>query len=159
MNPGLKQEPVNFSGLSCLSNSVSQTTNTNPIGGFGMKMNRGFAPFLWVLVAILLVSTAFAQETTAGLQGTVRDPQGLAVSKAAVEVSGPALIGTKKLETDSSGYYRFANLPVGEYTITISAPNFKPSKLTGVKLSAGSLPTIDPKLEVGAIEQTVEVSG
>jgi hypothetical protein len=124
-----------------------------------MKMNRGFAPIMWVLVAILLVSTAFAQETTAGLQGTVRDPQGLAVSKATVEISGPALIGTKKLETDSSGYYRFANLPVGEYTITISAPNFKTSKLTGVKLSAGSLPTIDPKLEVGAIEQTVEVSG
>jgi len=124
-----------------------------------MKMNRGFALVLFLLVATLLIPTAFAQETTAGVQGTVRDPQGLAVSKAMVEVTGPALIGAKKAESDSSGYYRLANLPVGEYTITVTAPNFKVSKLTGVKLVAGSLPTIDPKLEVGAIEQTVEVSG
>ena len=124
-----------------------------------MKMNRGFALVLMLLVATLLVSTVFAQETTAGVQGTVKDPQGLAVSKAIVEVSGPALIGTKKAETDASGYFRFANLPVGEYTITVSAPNFKTSKLTGVKLATGALPTIDPKLEVGAVEQTVEVSG
>jgi len=124
-----------------------------------MKMNRGFALVLMVLVATLFISTAFAQETQAGVQGTVKDPQGLAVSKATVEITGGALIGSKKAETDSSGYYRFANLPVGEYTISVSAPNFKTAKLTGVKLSAGALPTIDPKLEVGAIEQTVEVSG
>jgi hypothetical protein len=124
-----------------------------------MKMNRGFALVLMLLVATLFISTAVAQETQAGLQGTVKDPQGLAVSKATIEVTGTALIGSKKAETDSSGYYRFANLPPGDYTITITAPNFKVMKLTGVKLSAGALPTIDPKLEVGAIEQVVEVSG
>lgn len=123
-----------------------------------MKMNRGFAPVLWVLVAILLVSTAFAQETTAGLQGTVRDPQGLAVSKATVEISGAALIGTKKIETDSSGYYRFANLPPGEYTIVTTATNFRTLKQTGLKLEVGKMPTLDLKLEVGTVEQTVEVS-
>jgi hypothetical protein len=123
-----------------------------------MKMNRGFAPVLFVLVAILLISTAFAQETTAGLQGTVRDPQGLAVSKAVVEISGSALIGTKKLETDSSGYYRFANLPPGEYTIVTTATNFRTLKQTGLKLEVGKMPTLDLKLEVGTVEQTVEVS-
>jgi hypothetical protein len=71
------------------------------LGGFGMKMNRGYALVLSLLVALLLVSAAFAQETTAGIQGTVKDPQGLVVSKATVEVTGSKLIGAKKVETRS----------------------------------------------------------
>src|SRR4051812_27022625 len=123
-----------------------------------MKKNRGFAPVLWVLVAILLISTAFAQETTGGIQGTVKDPQGLLVSKAVIEVSGASLIGTKKIETDASGYYRFANLPPGAYTIVVTAPGFRTLKQSGLILEVGKLPTIDLKLEVGTLEQTVEVS-
>ncbi|HWR36718.1 MAG TPA: carboxypeptidase regulatory-like domain-containing protein [Clostridia bacterium] len=114
---------------------------------------------VWLLVALLLVASAVAQETTAGIQGTVKDPTGAVVSKATVEVAGPALIGTKKVETDNSGYFRFANLPPGEYTITTTAAGFRTSKLAGIKLEVGKLPTIDLKLEVGGNEQVVEVSG
>jgi len=113
---------------------------------------------IWILVAILLVSAAFAQETTAGLQGTVKDPTGAVVSKATVEVSGPALIGVKKVETDQSGYFRFANLPPGEYTLSVTAAGFKGLKRSGISLDTGKLPTIDLNMEVGATEQTVEVS-
>jgi Carboxypeptidase regulatory-like domain/TonB-dependent Receptor Plug Domain len=123
-----------------------------------MNKNRGIAPVLWVLVAILLVSTAFAQETTAGLQGTVKDPQGLLVSKAVIELTSTSLIGSKKVETDATGYYRFANLPPGAYTIVVTAPGFRTLKQTGLVLEVGKLPSIDLKLDVGAIEQTVEVS-
>ena len=124
-----------------------------------MKMNRGFAPVLWVLVAILLISTAVAQETTAGLQGTIKDPQGLVVSKATVEVTGTALIGTKKSETDASGYYRFANLPPGDYVVTVTAQGFRTLKQSGLRLEVGKLPTLDLKLEIGGIEQVLEVTG
>ena len=113
---------------------------------------------IWVLVAILLVSAAFAQETTAGLQGTVKDPTGAVVSKATVEVTGTTLIGMKKAKPIQSGYYRFANLPPGEYTITVSAQGFKGLKRAGIKLDTGKLPTIDLNMEVGGTEQTVEVS-
>ena len=61
-----------------------------------MKLNKGYALVLWLLVAILFVATAVAQETTAGLQGVVKDPQGAVVSKATGEVTSPALIGAKK---------------------------------------------------------------
>jgi hypothetical protein len=123
-----------------------------------MRMRWGFAPLTAVLIALLLVAAGFAQETTAGLQGTIKDPQGLVVPKATVEVSGPALIGTKKTETDAYGYYRFANLPPGEYTMTVTAANFSTLKQTGLRLDTGKLPTIDIKLTVGQVEQTVEVS-
>src|SRR5690242_21842187 len=59
---------------------------------------------LSALILSLLLPCAFAQETTAGLQGTVKDPTGAVVAKAMVEVTSPALIGVKKLETDASGY-------------------------------------------------------
>ena len=123
-----------------------------------MKLNKGYTLVLVLLVVTLLVAASFAQETTAGLQGIVKDPQGAVVSKATVEVTGQALIGAKKAETDASGYYRFANLPPGAYTITVTAQGFRTLKQSGIVLATGQLPTIDLKLEIGGVEQTVEVS-
>src|ERR1700732_1162760 len=92
---------------------------------------------------LLLVSNLFAQETTGGLQGTVKDPSGAVVSKATVEITSPALEGAKRLETDSSGYYRFANLPPGVYTATVKASGFSELKREGVTIEVGHLPTLD----------------
>ena len=49
---------------------------------------------LALLVSVLAFSwSALAQETTGGIQGTVKDPQGAVIPGATVEVSSPALIG------------------------------------------------------------------
>ena len=112
-----------------------------------------------VLIALLLSSSVFAQETTAGIQGVVKDPSGASVANATVEVSGPALIGIRKVQTDDAGSYRFAALPPGTYTLTVTAPGFRTFKQAGIDLAVGRLPTIDVKLEVGAVAETVEVSG
>ena len=110
------------------------------------------------LIALLILPCALAQETTAGLLGTVKDPSGASVVSANVEVSSPALIGTKKAETDQGGYYRFANLPPGVYSLTVTASGFRTFKQEGINLEVGHLPSIDVHLEVGAITETVEVS-
>lgn len=123
-----------------------------------MKLNKGYTLVLVLVVATLLVASASAQEVFAGLQGSVKDPQGAVVSKAVVEVTSPSMIGAKKVETDASGYYRFANLPAGTYTITVTAQGFRTLKQSGITLVTGQLPTIDLKLQVGGVEQTVEVS-
>lgn len=124
-----------------------------------MKLShKGRTLVLWLFVVTICVVTAIAQETTAGMQGTVKDPAGAVVSKATVEVSSPSLIGIKKLETDNGGYYRFANLPPGTYTLTVTAQGFSTQKQTGILLEVGKLPTIDISMKVGGTEQTVEVS-
>jgi hypothetical protein len=129
------------------------------LGGFiHMKFNKGWTLVLCLLVATLFVATTFAQETTAGMQGTVKDQQGAVVPGALVEVTSPSLIGVKKSETDSSGYYRFANLPPGAYTIVVTAKGFRTLKQTNMTLEVGKLPTIDLALQIGTSEQTVEVS-
>jgi hypothetical protein len=102
--------------------------------------------------------TANAQETTGGLQGTIKDQTGAVVPKAKVALSGTALIGNKELVTDTSGYYRFANLPPGSYKIVVEAQGFKTSKREGLTIGVGRLPTVDVTLEVGSSETTVEVT-
>ena len=108
-------------------------------------------------VFFTVAHVAKAQETTGGLQGTVKDPSGASVPGAHVVVTGTSLVGTKEVETDSSGYYRFANLPPGKYTITVTAKGFSTNKRE-LPLEVGHLPTLDVVLEIGSSATTVEVS-
>jgi hypothetical protein len=111
-----------------------------------------------VAAAFLTVPLAVAQETTAGLQGTVHDATGSSVPKASVEVSSSALIGVKKAETDTAGSFRFTNLPPGTYTVTTTATGFRTNKQQGIDLQVGHLPTLNITLEVGTVTETVDVS-
>jgi hypothetical protein len=124
-----------------------------------LNNTKRFAIALVCILTLLLLPTAFGQETTAGLQGTVKDASGAVVSNATVEVTSPALIGAKTLETDKSGYYHFSNLPPGVYTITVSAATFSTNKVQDVNLAVGKNPTIDVVLKPGGASETVEVSG
>src|SRR6267378_3467167 len=115
---------------------------------------------LLVSIALLLVSSVrvAGQETTGGLQGTVKDPSGAVVAGATVVVTANSLVGSKSVDTDSSGYYRFANLPPDNYTISVTAKGFSTAKRE-VALDVGRVPTVDFTLEVGRSETIVEVSG
>jgi hypothetical protein len=120
---------------------------------------RVLVPALVFLCAVLLFTgMGLAQETTGGLQGTVKDPSGAVVPHAKVAVATASLAGGKEIETDASGYYRFANLPPGNYTVTVTAVGFTTIKQDLV-LEVGHLPTLDFALEVGKAETIVEVSG
>ena len=110
-------------------------------------------------IALCFLTGAFAQETTAGIEGIIKDTSGGAVANATVEVTSPALQGIRKIQSDSSGAYHFAALPAGIYTLTVSAPGFHTFQQNGIDLSAGRLPTIDVQLQVGAVTETVVVTG
>src|SRR5207302_3662044 len=61
--------------------------------------------------------------------------------------------------SNQSGAYTAQNLPVGQYSISTQAPNFKTSTQNNVTLNAGTIARVDFKLEVGQVSQTVEVTG
>jgi hypothetical protein len=113
---------------------------------------------LYVAALLLVVSSAVAQETTGGLQGTVKDQSGAVIPHAKVVAKADILVGNKQIETDGSGYYRFANLPPGDYTVSVSATGFRTAKRDFV-LEVGHLPTVDFTLDLGSTTEVVEVSG
>jgi outer membrane receptor protein involved in Fe transport len=129
-----------------------------------MKTHARLSRCLTVLQLVLLVAAIatpalFAQETTAGIQGSVKDPTGAVVPKATVEVMGPALIGSKAVETDSGGFYRISNLPPGSYELSVNAGGFRKYKLSGIRLEVGRLPNVDVVLAMGSATEVVEVTG
>ena len=115
--------------------------------------------FLLCLIALTILPVALAQETTAGLQGIIKDPSGASIPGATLEISGAALFGTRTVTTDAGGNFRFAALPPGEYTLTVTASGFRAYKQTGINLAAGRLPSIEIQMIVGALSETVVVSG
>jgi len=94
----------------------------------------------------------------ATLNGTVRDPGGLAVSGAKVELLNSATGAKRQAETNETGIYLVAQVPNGDYTVTVSMDGFKTVKIDGVKLSVGERRTLDVALEVGTVSTQVEVT-
>lgn len=123
----------------------------------GISIALAVALALGSMVAIQ-PATSYAQETTGGLQGTVKDPSGAVVTKAKLILVGTTMIGSKELVTDASGFYHFANLPPGTYALTVSAEGFKTMKRQGLVIEAGRAPTLELALQVGAAATTVEVT-
>src|SRR5579872_6111742 len=101
-------------------------------------------PWLAVLLlALTALPNAFAQETTAGIQGVVKDSSGASVPNATIEVTGSTLIGNRKVQTDDAGNYRIAALPPGTYTMTVTAAGFRSFKQGNIELTVGRLPNLD----------------
>ena len=105
-----------------------------------------------VFLCLLTLSTvAFGQESTGGIQGTVKDPQGAVIPGATIEVTSPALIGKKTATTDAGGFFRFDLLPPGAYSLTVNAKGFAAQTQNGLDVRTGALPTINNTMNVGEI--------
>src|SRR5260221_6058296 len=118
---------------------------------------RFFNPFLCFVFVLISGLRLVAQETTGGLQGTVRDPSGAVVPGAKLEVTAKSLIGSKTVDTDENGYYRFSNLPPDTYTISVVAKGFATAKRE-IVIDVGRLPNLDFALQIGQSDTIVEVT-
>lgn len=105
------------------------------------------------------LSTVALAQSTAVLMGTVTDTTGAAVAKANVVIKNPATGVSWTTQTDSSGNYLIASLPVGVYSIEVSAPNFQTSVITNLKLDVATTVSQNIQLKVGAVSQQVVITG
>jgi hypothetical protein len=125
------------------------------------SMNISWSKFLAVICLssmVLFATFGFAQETTGGIQGVVKDESGAVIAGATVEISSPSMIGTKTATTDSGGYYRFANIPAGVYTVTTKSGNFAANKQTNIAVTTGSLKDINVSMKATGGEVVIDVS-
>jgi hypothetical protein len=115
--------------------------------------------WLGVLVAALALPLASRAQDTGYISGTVTDKSGAAVVGADVVVSGAGANLGHNTVTNSDGAYVVAGLPGGTYDIIVTAKGFQKYQAKGVKLDVAQKIRVDIQLTVGAVTQTVEVTG
>ncbi len=114
-------------------------------------------PVILLLLAMGIAVQAFTQVNTASLTGLVTDPTGAIIANATVTARNIATNVESRVASDASGYYTFATLPVGVYTISVEIQGFKKSLRENVPLEIGQKARIDFSLEVGALNETTTV--
>ncbi len=122
------------------------------------SMRVGFV--LLLLVGVLaVVQPAWSQEVTAAIVGTVTDPSGAPLKDANVVATDTERGTTLTTKTNDSGAYNITRVPVGNYSVKISAPGFQTAVHTGITLVLNQTARIDMQMKMGQVSETVEVSG
>ncbi len=113
--------------------------------------------FLALAAVCLLPMAAQAQSA---FTGVVRDTSGAVLPGVTVEAASDALIEkTRTVITDENGGYRLVDLRPGTYTLTFSLEGFSTVKREAIELSSDFTMTINADMRVGALEETLTVTG
>src|SRR3954467_4124245 len=119
--------------------------------------NRIFVKAAALGLFLALPAAAHAQSAFAGV---VKDATGAVLPGVTVEAARPALIEkVRSVTADASGAYKIENLRPGTYTLTFNLPGFSTIKKDAIELQSNFTSTINADLKVGAMEETVTVSG
>ena len=110
-------------------------------------------------VFALCANTSFGQAVYGSIIGTVTDPQGNAVSGAKVTVTSVTKNTSVETTTNESGNFSVIHLIPDTYKIKIEAAGFKASDIASVLVQVDTAAHVDAQLQVGAVTQTVEVTG
>ena len=109
------------------------------------------------LFSIGLALPLAAQVDNASLNGTVVDATAAVVQGARVAAVSSATGFRRETTTSAAGTYQMPGLAVGTYTVTISKDSFRAAEFQNVELAVGQPRTIDVRMEVGSVAESVEV--
>jgi hypothetical protein len=117
----------------------------------------------WILslaiCIVLLAAGAQAQQATALITGTVKDPSGAVVAGAKVTLRNSNTNIARSVTTNKDGYYSFSLVPIGTYELTVEQRGFEKYVHSGITLEINQNARLDVSLKVGSISQVVEVQG
>jgi hypothetical protein len=125
-------------------------------------MQRRHGVFAWITLCMLVLGCAemaVAQVNTATLSGTVTDPQGLAVRGAKLTLTHAGTGAERTVDSDDGGRYKVVGLPPGKYKVSIDGgASFGAYQNDSVVLTVGEDATLDARLELKGMQQTVTVT-
>jgi hypothetical protein len=116
--------------------------------------------FLTGLVVLLFLCVPVfpqGESANARLDGTVEDPNGAAVPGAKVTLANKDTGFTREFTTNEAGQYTFTLIPPGRYELSVEKAGFNIYRQTNIVLAVGQASSLNPRLELGAVSQTVEV--
>ena len=112
------------------------------------------AVLLFTVIALTLASASI----TGSISGVVTDKSGAVISGASV-VATDTTTGVKTTQkTDAKGFYNLPTLAIGTYDLEISQAGFKTYRQTGLVIDANSALRVDASLQVGSINEKIEIS-
>lgn len=115
---------------------------------------------LALLTSIVLLASAVVASAQSAIAGIVRDTSGAVLPGATITAVSPALIERSKTAvSDGSGQYRIVDLRPGAYAIAFELAGFQTVKREGIVLEANFTANVNAELRVGAVEESVTVSG
>ena len=117
-------------------------------------MLRRFSVLLYLCSRLTSAQVA----PTGSLGGSVTDPAGAAVLNAEVALNRPETGFERKGVTDSTGQYLFLAVPVGVYTLKVTAPGFATLDQIGIRLNANTATTLNVGLRLGSLSDSVNVT-
>ena len=115
----------------------------------------------WIPVVALLCAASlatWAQVVSGDLTGNILDPSGSLLPNATVVAKNDATGVETTTKSTSAGTYRLSNLPVGLYTLTVSASGFTKIETRGIAVELGRVATTNVTLAVGTTTETVDVT-
>jgi hypothetical protein len=101
--------------------------------------------------------TARAQTNNGAIVGSILDSSGGAVVDAQVQAKGVETHSVYTTVSTATGAYRFSDLVLGHYDVTVTAKGFKVSTLTGVEVQINSTSSLDITLQPGDVKETMTV--
>jgi hypothetical protein len=124
-----------------------------------MSVSRFLSRIIIALALMLLVAFGARAQYRAGIQGTVLDPQGAAVSGAKITVIAKETGVTQVAATNDSGVYSVNRLAPGLYTITVEQQGFTKKVVDNVNIISDQMTAVNVSLEIGQVSQSVTVNG
>jgi hypothetical protein len=116
----------------------------------------------WCLLALLMVplvsSTAWAQTFTGGVRGVVSDSGGV-VPGVTVTLINESNGASRDAVSNEQGAYNFSAVPPGTYTVKAELTGFKTFENKGIRVATQQFVTMDVKLDVGSLQETITVTG
>lgn len=126
----------------------------------GFRMSFASIGSLLLVLTILLAllpGPLNAQLSTATVTGVVRDTSGSVVPGATVVLKNVETNVERRTVSNASGNYSFTNIPPGRYTMETTSTGFRTTKIAEFILTVNQTLTLDTVLEVGSLEQSVQV--
>ncbi len=114
---------------------------------------------IWTLSLLVVLSwAAFAQSDRGTITGTIADPAGAGVARAAVEARNVDSGATYPVASSATGNYTIGELPVGTYELSVKVPGFKEFIRRGLTIQVAQTLRIDVALEIGNATESVTVT-